>query len=226
MDKIQIGWFIGLAASSIILFLGYFLFSSMNYKKRFKDKYDARNHFPYEFNYESRLTDNIFGNIALLLSMTFSVGLFALGLSYFKTNGYMLIAVIIGVLYSILVIVINFIPLKTIKTHLAFAVILFVLAFIAPATNGLTAFNIYQQTKLTYPFVVMIISFVVALFMFALVMNPKLSLNIKMNVATDEKGNEYYVRPKYIAIAFTEWMMCFAILVNQLLFILVIVALL
>ena len=66
----------------------------------------------------------------------------------------------------------------------------------------------------------------VALFVFGLIMNPKLSLNIKMNVATDEKGNEYYVRPKYIMIAFTEWMLVIGLILSELLYLLVIIALL
>ena len=226
MEKIHISWFIGLLGASVIFFAGYFLFSVMNYKKRFKNQYDARNCFPYELNYESKFADNLFGNLSLLMSMAFSLALFALGLSYFKTNGYLLVVMISGAIYSVLVALMNFIPLKFIKAHIVVSILLFLTAFITPGSAGLTAFNVYQENHAVYPIVIMVISFIVALFVFGLIMNPKLSLNIKMNVATDDKGNEYYVRPKYIMMAFTEWMLIFGLVVSQLLFILVIVALL
>ena len=70
--------------------------------------------------------------------------------------------------------------------------------------------------------VMSIVSVVVALFNFVLVMNPKLSLSIKMNIGIDEKGQEYYVRPKYIMMAFTEWLMILSFLVDNVLFILLI----
>ena len=226
MDKIHIGWFIGLFGGAIIFFVGYILFSITNYKKRFKNQYDLRNCFPYELNYESKFADNLFGNISLIMSMAFSLSLFALGLSYFKTNGYLLVVMISGALYSIFVALINFIPLKFLKAHLIFAVILFIVAFLTPGSAGLTAFNIYQQNHNVFPIVVMSLAALVAIFVFGLIMNPKLSLNIKMNVATDEKGNEYYVRPKYIMIAFTEWMLIIGLILSELLYLLVIIALL
>ena len=226
MEKVHISWFIGLFGGAIIFFVGYILFSITNYKKRFKNQYDLRNYFPYELNYESKFADNLFGNLSLIMSMAFSLALFALGLSYFKTNGYLLVVMIAGALYSVFVALINFIPLKYLKTHLIFTIILFIVAFLTPGSAGLTAFNIYQQNNEIYPIVVMSVAALVALFVFGLIMNPKLSLNIKMNVATDENGNEYYVRPKYIVMAFTEWMLIFGLIISQLLYLLVIIALL
>lgn len=226
MEKIHISWFIGLFGGAIIFFVGYILFSIANYKKRFKNQYDLRNCFPYELNYESRFADNLFGNISLIMSMAFSLAVFALGLSYFKTNGYLLVVMISGALYTIFVALINFIPLKFLRAHLVFIILLFITAFLTPGSAGLTAFNVYQENQTVYPIVVMSISLVVALFVFGLIMNPKLSMNIKMNVAIDEKGNEHYVRPKFIVIAFTEWLLICGLMISELLFLLVIVALL
>lgn len=226
MEKVHISWFIGLFGGAIIFFVGYILFSITNYKKRFKNQYDLRNCFPYELNYESKFADNLFGNLSLIMSMAFSLALFAFGLSYFKTNGYLLVVMISGALYSIFVALINFIPLKFLRVHLIFTIILFIVAFLTPGSAGLTAFNIYQQNSEIYPIVVMSFAALVALFVFGLIMNPKLSLNIKMNVATDENGNEYYVRPKFIVIALTEWILIFGLIISELLYLLVIIALL
>ncbi len=225
MPNIHYGWFIGLAAASIILFIAYFLLSTFNYKKRFENKYDVKCFFPYELNYESKLADNLLGNIALVLSMFTSMGLFALGLAYFKTNGYLLAATIGGIIYSILVLGIHFTPLKLLKFHFIVMIILFLAAFFTPMALGLTSFNVYQNTKNVFALVLMIISFIVGLVMFVFVMNPKLSFNIKMKVAVDEQGNEKYIRPKFILVAFTEWLMVLLLPVSQILYCLLITVL-
>ena len=225
MPSIHYAWFIGLAAGSILLFISYIFLSTFNYKKRFENKYDLRNCFPYEFNFESKLTDNLLGNVALIASMFLSMGLFALGLAFYQNNGYIIAGTIAGIVYSILVLAINFTPLKTLRFHFVMMVILFVAAFFTPMALGLTSFSIYQTTKQIYPIVLMVICFVIGLLMFVLIMNPKLSFNIKMKVAVDEQGNEKYVRPDFITVAFTEWMMMLLLPVSQILYCLLIIAL-
>ena len=225
MPSIHCGWFIGFAASSILLFIAYFFLSTNNYKKRFGNKYDVKSFFPYELNYESKITDNLLGNIALILSMFVSMGLFGLGLAYFKTNGYLIAATIAGIVYSILVLGIHFVPLKYLKFHFVVMIILFVAAFFTPMALGLTSFNVYQNTKNVFPIVIMVISFIIGLTMFVFVMNPKLSFNIKMKVAVDEQGNEKYIRPNFILVAFTEWLMVLLLPASQILYCLLIIAL-
>ncbi|MBO4856119.1 MAG: hypothetical protein J5511_01940 [Bacilli bacterium] len=225
MPNIHYAWFIGLAGGSILLFLCYYFLSSFNYKKRFENQYDVRNCFPYEFNFESKFTDNILGNVALILSMVFSMGLFALGLAYFKTNGYLVASIIAGIVYSILVLGINFTPLKLLRVHFVVMVLLFAASFFTPMAVGLTSFNIYQGTKNPFVLALMIACFVVGLVMFVFIMNPRLSFNIKMQVAVDEEGNEKYIRPKFIPVAFTEWLMVLLVPINQILFTLLVIAL-
>ena len=223
MPSIHFSWFIGLAAGSILLFISYFLLSSANYKKRFQNKYDFRNCFPYEFNFESKISDNILGNVALILSMFFSIALFALGLAFYQTNGYVLASLIAGVIYSILVLAINFTPLKLLRVHFVMMILLFVASFFTPMAIGLTSFNVYQQYKDVFSIILMVVCFVLGLANFAFIMNPRLSFNIKMQVAVDENGNEKYVRPKVILVALTEWMMQFFLPANQVLFTLLII---
>lgn len=225
MPNIHYGWFIGFAASSILLFIAYFFLSTYNYKKRFENKYDVKSFFPYELNYESKITDNLLGNIALILSMLVSMGLFGLGLAYFKTNGYLIATTIAGIVYSILVLGIHFVPLKLLKFHFVVMIILFVAAFFTPMALGLTSFSVYQNTKNVFLVVIMVISFIIGLTMFVFVMNPKLSFNIKMKVAVDEQGNEKYIRPNFILVAFTEWLMVLLLPASQILYCLLIIAL-
>ena len=215
-----IGWFIGLSVSSIILFVSYFILSKANYKKRFDSNFDLRNHFPYEFNYEAPFSLNILGNVALILSVSFSVGFFALTAGSLKNNGFIIFSLISGVLYSLFIGVMNFIPLKTMKLHMIFSILLYVCSFVTPSAIGLGVFSIYKETKEVFPLIVFIASIVVTLFNFILIMNPRLTMNIKMQVATDEKGNEIYIRPKYIMMAFTEWILSFDMALSQILLIL------
>ena len=215
----NIAWLIGLAAASLLFFFAYLFLSQANYKQRFKQKYDLRNYFPYEFNFGSKFTDNILGNVALILCAAFALGLFSCSLVYRINNGLLLISLISGAVFTLLFVLINFIPLKLLKTHMIFAVMLFVASFATPAAIGLTAFGNFQETKNGVALTLFIISILGALFNFVLVMNPKLSLNIKMQVATDEKGNEYYLRPKFIVMAFNEWISIFTLMASEILLI-------
>ena len=216
----HIGWYIGLSISFILFFVSHFVLSRANYKKRFGTNYDFRNHFPYEFNFEAPFSLNILGNVALIMACTISVGFFSLTASEITANGFIIFALISGAIYSIMIGVMNFIPLKTLKAHLFLSIILYASAFATPCAIGLGAFNVYQGSKSPFPLVVMILSLVIGLFHFVLIMNPTLSLNIKMQVATDEKGNEIYVRPKLIMMAFTVWMLMFDMVLVQVMLIL------
>ena len=222
----SIGWFIGLASASVIFFVFSFISSRVNFKNRFKNNYDVRDYFPYEFNFESPFSMNILGNVTLLMSLALSIACFALTAAKIQTNGYVLYSLIAGALYSILVGVIHFVPLKTLKTHLAFSVLLLGIAFVTPAAIGLGGFAVYQQTKGIYPLIIFIVCMVVAVFYFGLAMNPKLTMNFKLIVQTDEKGNEYYVRPKFIMMAFSEWLDIFGLYLSQLLLLLLMIAIL
>ena len=211
------GWFLGLSIASLIFFAASFVFSSRNYKRRFKETYDMRNHFPYEFNFESSFSENILGNITLLFSLSFAVGLFALIPTYIKNNGMLFYVLISGIVFALMVGVIHFIPLKLLKTHLIFSVLLFAASFATPAAIGLTALKEYQLHNEVGVLVFMIVSFVIAGFAFLMIMNPKMSLNIKMNIATDDKGNEVYLRPKYIVFALSEWILIYILLISEIL---------
>lgn len=211
------GWLLGLSIASLIFFAASFVFSCRNYKRRFKENYDVRNHFPYEFNFESSFSENILGNITLIFSLTFAIGLFAVVPSYIRNNGMLLYVLISGIIFSIVVGAAHFIPLKYLKTHLVFSVLLFAASFATPASIALTALKEYQLHNEIGVLVFMIISFVIAGFAFLMIMNPKMSLNIKMNVATDDHGNEIYLRPKYIVFAISEWILIYSLLVSEIL---------
>lgn len=219
----SIGWLIGLVSASILFYTAYFFLSSFNYKNRFKQAYDLRNHFPYEFNYESKFVDNILGNIALIFSIVFSISYFACSAVYKSNNGLLMFSLVSGVIFSILVLVMNFIPLKYMRTHMIFSVLLFVASFFLPSSIALTSFKEYQDSKAVVALVMFIVIAVIAICNFVLVMNPKLTFNIKMQVAKDDEGNEHYVRPKFIMMAMSEWIVSFGLFLSQILLLIILI---
>lgn len=222
----SIGWYVGLFVASLMFLVCHLVCSSLNYQKRFSEKYDVRNHFPYEFNFESSFSLNLFGNIALIMSCALSIAFFSLTSAKIQTNGYVLYSLISEIIYSILVCVIHFIPLKFMKTHTIFGVLLLGASFITPVAVGLGAFSLYQDSNKTYPLVLFIISITIAVFYFCVAMNPKLTPNIKMIVGKDKDGKEIYIRPKFIVMALSEWIDIFGLSISQLLLVLLLIAIL
>lgn len=219
----HIGWLIGASGSSLLMFICFVIFSTINYKKRFSLKYDMRNHFPYEYNYDSSFKDNPFGNICLLISMLFSLALFSMTSAFFNVNGILIFCLIAGAIYSIIAFFIVFVSLKRITLHVVCAVLLSCFAFLTPSSIGLAAFQHYQKTKSVICLILFILCVIVGLFNFALIMNPKFTFNIKMKKIKLNNGEEQVVRPNIIVIAFSEWMMLFSLFVTQVLLIVTIV---
>lgn len=219
------GYLFGFIGASILFFAAYIFLSTSNYRSRFKQRYALRNHFPYELNYESRFSNNLLGNITLIISMGLSIAFYSFTASLKGHNGLLLFSLIAGIILSILVVVITFIPLKFLRTHMIFSILYFVAAFFFPASISLVAFRAYQETNSILTLVLFIILVVQAVFNFGLVMNPKLTFNIRMQVAKDEKGNEHYVRPNYIMMAFSEWLIMFTLFVSNVLLLILLTAL-
>lgn len=213
---------IGFYIFFVIFFFVSVFASIFNYKKRFNLTYHVRNTFPYELNYESRFSDNILGNAALIMSLCFLIGFYVI-LNVHLNNPIVLIASIVGCINSILIGTMFFVPLKLLKTHMAFSIFLFLTAFLLPGITAVIYFPYYQDFLEPLYLVFFIVSSVVALFYFGVTMNPKLTLNIKMDVKLDDKGQETYVRPKYITYAFSEWLSIFGAIIHPLLLIILLV---
>ena len=224
MNSGSLGLFVGLVSASILFFVCFVVFSNLTYKKRFDETYDFRNHFPYEYNYGNGFKDNILGNICLLFAVLFSLGSYGIAAGYFFDNGNVLFAIIAGLFFSITVLFVNLVPLKLLRFHVISAIISFVAAFVTPSAIGLAAFNSYKETNNVFTLVVMILSITLAVFFFAVVMNPRLSLKIQMIVGKDKDGNEKYIRPKFIVFALSEWFINVGLIISNLLFLLLIIS--
>ena len=224
MNSVSLGLFVGLVSASILFFVCFIIFSSLTYKRRFNETYDPRNHFPYEYNFDGGFKENILGNICLIFAILFSMGSYAIASGYFFENGNVLFAIISGLFFCVTVLFVNFVPLKLLRFHVISAIISFVAAFVTPSAIGLAAFNSYKVTNNPFTLVVMIMSITIAVFFFAVVMNPRLSLKIQMIVGKDKDGNEKYIRPKYIVFGLSEWFINFGLIASNLLFLLLIIS--
>ena len=136
---------LALGLASVIFFVCYFLISKSNYHERFKLEYHVRNTFPYEFNYHGTFKDNLVGN--LFLCIFFIVSTINYATFDVTHTGFMIFVQIMGILSSIMVLVINFVPLRLLKGHIASAVLTLFSGFILPASICVASFSIYKEAS-------------------------------------------------------------------------------
>lgn len=195
---------LGFIFLNVVMIVIFILLSIVNYKNRFKMKYDLRNHYPYELNYESKFSDNLLGNIALIVSAACDITFYTLFNNQFN-NGFMIFDLIAGCIYSVLLASLAFIPLKNLKTHLAIVLFAVVLAFLIPFSNGIASSAAFKDTKETASLILTIVNAVYCVFIFILMMNPKLSRWAELKEIKNPDGTTSYVRPKIFILAFIEW---------------------
>lgn len=203
-----------------LIFFALFIYTGIkSYKRRFKLEYDLRNTFPYELNYQTKFLDNALPNILLTVSGLFSIGLFVLFdiVHLYGINIFILIA---GVFSTIFVYLLYFIDLKFLKTHMAMMVFEAVFIFALTASIAISNFTKYKDNNDIYHLVLFIITVIIALVPFAIIMNPKLSLDLKLETKVNKDGKEEQVRPKYFVLAFSEWILAFILSISQILIVL------
>lgn len=197
--------FVFIAFFSFFLFI---LFSFINYKNRYKTSYDLRNHFPYELNYESFFKENLLGNIAATFLVIATI-LFYVFFDEKHINGYYLFVMIAGIVNALISYALIFVPLKMTKTHLALLAINIILSFLIPFSLAFNSALTYQSSNSGVALAFTIINAVICLFVFVLIMNPKLTNWAKMDEQKNSDGTTTYIRPKIFILAFTEWLLYF-----------------
>ncbi len=199
------GLVVCLTVVSIIFFAFFMLASASHYKSKFNVKYTPRNMFPYELNYEAKVTDNWMGNILYLFFSMAMVGVFV---CLFGTteSSLLLTLCIVGIIVNVLGLFLPFVPVKYIRVHLLIDILYFILTFFTVACVALTAFEEYQNFNSVFALVMAIVAAVFAVLYFVILMNPKLTGWAKMDKNENSDGTVYYSRPKYFPLAYTEWL--------------------
>ena len=197
--------FLVLIAFSTFLFI---IFSFTNYKVRFLQSYDLRNHFPYELNYESKFKDNLMGNVFAVLLLVSTI-LFYVFFDTDHKNGFFIFTMIAGIVNACITFGLIFVPLKFLKSHLALVTANIVFSFLVPFSLAMYASIRYNTTKDISGIVFAILNAIICLFVFVLVINPKLTKWAEMDKKENEDGTTTYVRPRIFVLAFTEWLLLF-----------------
>ena len=204
--------FISLAIflASLSLFVGGYFLSSAFYYKKHDVKYSFKRMFPYEFNYPNSFKRNIYGNIALVLSMLGVIVFYIYKMSNINSNSitiYVLVA--LSIITAALIGCLLFMPLQFLRTHIIVSTLAMTLSFAMPALNallGYEAFRIHEvDTAKTLSVIAMVVGAILAVVMIIFLFNPKATYKIYLDKSVDKDGNEVMARPKFIPIAFNEW---------------------
>lgn len=209
------GLTIGFLFAEIIFFFGFLFFSRSNYNRRFKTKYDLRNMFPYELNYEATFKDNFAGNISYALMCVANVGLYISSMDTL-VQGTLAFNLVGAIITTISLVLVLFVPLKLLKTHLICSTALIIGVFLSFAAIGYTSLDFYNILSYDSFIVTCILGFAFALIVVGIIMNPKLTTWAKAE-KVEINGEITYRRPRYIVLAFSEWLCICLTLVSALL---------
>ena len=215
--------FISLAIflASLALFVGgYFLSSSFYYKKH-DVKYSFKRMFPYEFNYPNSFKRNIYGNIALVLSMVGVIVFYIYKMSNTNSQSitiYVLVA--LSIITAALIGCLLFMPLQFLRTHIVISTLVMTCAFAMPALNALLGYEALKVAEVDSTKVLSIITIsvgaILAVVMIIFLFNPRATYKIYLDKSVDKDGNEVMTRPKFIPIAFNEWWAIFTYMLSPL----------
>ena len=193
-------------------------FSSTFYFKKFDVKYSFKRMFPYEFNYPNAFKNNIYGNIAFIISIIGTIAFYIYCLNTrVGSNVPAFVLVIVAFLISVTTCCLLFMPLQFLRLHMMMSTLTMVCAFAMPA---LACSIIYPQfryavnnTKIVY-LVAFIVGTIMSLAMLVFLLNPRATYKIYMDKHEDKDGNITMIRPKFIPMAFNEWWAIFTFMLS------------
>ena len=203
---------------SLLFFVGGYFFSSTFYFKKFDVKYSFKRMFPYEFNYPNAFKNNIYGNIAFIISIIGTIAFYIYCLNTrVGSNVPAFVLVIVAFLISVTTCCLLFMPLQFLRLHMMMSTLTMVCAFAMPA---LACSIIYPQfryavnnTKIVY-LVAFIVGTIMSLAMLVFLLNPRATYKIYMDKHEDKDGNITMIRPKFIPMAFNEWWAIFTFMLS------------
>ena len=195
---------------ALAFFVGGYLLSAAFYFKKYDVKYSFKRMFPYEFNYPTTFKNNIYGNIAFIISL---LGGIAFYIYFLSTRAKPEIPLIVVTAMAVLVVVciscLLFMPLQFLRLHMTVSTLSMVISFAMPALNCCYLYPLIKNATDSGDRAIYLIAFVVgailALAMLVFLLNPKATYKIYYDKVLDEQGNEQMVRPRFIPIAFNEW---------------------
>ena len=205
---------IGTFVLTVIFLATLLIVSPLLYKRRNDEDFNIKNCFPFELNYRSEFKENFSTHLILALFILANCGFYAtFNDSY---SGYLLFVMIGGILSTFALYALFYIPLIRLRTHIIVTTLAFTLRLATCGAIFVASWRI-NQNEMTWISVTSIVLSSIALFVsLALIFNPKLTLNFKAMEMVKENGEKEYVRPKYIMLALSEWLLIFLNIFNML----------
>ena len=207
--------------ASFAMFVGGYFLSSAFYYKKHDVKYSSKRMFPYEFNYPNSFKRNIYGNIALVLSLVGVITFYIYRMSISNSQTITLyVLVALSIIAAAFIGCLLFMPLQFLRTHMVVSTLCMTCSFAMPALNAVVGYEALRAAEVAsskaLSIIAIVIGIILALTMVVLLLNPRATYNIYLDKSVDENGNEVMARPKFIPIAFNEWWAIFTFVLSPL----------
>ena len=205
---------LGILIISIVFFSLLIASSVLIYRRRMQTAYSIKNMFPFEFTYLSNFKSSFYTYMFLLLFVFSAIGLFVTFDMTYK-DGYHIFILISGVACSLLVIALFMVPLTRLRLHIILAIIFLTLSFACTGAIFISAWKSNQEIFSPIKIVSLVIGGATLLTQFGSLLNPRLTLNFKAEERVNENGEKIMVRPKWVVLAFTEWLNIILFIINM-----------
>jgi hypothetical protein len=121
-----------------------------------------------------------------------------------------------GILSTFSIYALFYVPLLRLKSHIIVATLAFTLRLATSASIFIASWRMNQNEMSWITITSIVLSSIAMFISLALIFNPKLTLNFKAMEVVKENGEKEYVRPKYISLALSEWILIFLNIFNML----------
>lgn len=197
---------------NILFFIASIYLGNISYRLINKEKFDYRNMFLYEQIENATSTKlRLPYQISLWIYLASCAGPFSLILTFVYSLGnltaVMLIASIVEIIGALALLTITMLPAKFIRQHTLIDTIFFIATFLVAALAAVISFTtMISATNKVYYGICGGFAVIFALTSAILIINPRLRNWAKLETKTNEDGTKELVRPKYFALAYTEWL--------------------
>ncbi len=180
-----------------------------NYQLRFQEKYSFFRHFPYEMHHDSQMKFNFFFRFVFAL---FIASFIMFQIAAFSRFAQMIhwLCMIIGVIAGLLLLTLFLISMRDIKLH--------VFAFSASLGTTILSYVALAYFAFTTPFeipgktILKVLSILLPVLLLLFSLHPKMKSWTKLEKEVQEDGTFIYKRPRFVSLAFMEWMIFFFLL--------------
>ena len=196
--------------SASIIFLVAYLFSTiLLFNKDNSDaKFDFRNHFAYEL-FIKKDRNNFVLNLLLLLSaLLFTLNFILFAVSYFNVIN--LVSAIFSVIISFSLMVLFYLPLNKLRERCIFSIIFAVAITMLNALLVFQSVNMIKQLEEKLVLIPIVVNALILIIGIFTIFNPQL---FNFDMKRNEDGT--LERPKYITLAFFEWLLILSFLFSQ-----------